>query len=279
MAILTKTSVKSLHRIVLIFLTFLFYADQVCASQSSRKEPKRKKTDITIYTPEPDQILSKSPIHKRVQPSREAKNPLHANTALNIDGIDVSHYQGNIDWRKVAKANISYAYLKATEGASLVDDTYWKNLTEAKRHRIKVGSYHFYRANVSVEEQFQNMTATVKASDQNLLPVIDVEIKPRRISDEKFIKDLKLFLERITQHYGRKPVIYTFYNFYNRYLSGKLPGYVWMIARYSEEAPELNDGQEYIIWQYTSNGELDGISGPVDRSKIMNSGSLEDLSF
>lgn len=94
------------------------------------------------------------------------------------EGIDVSHYQGDIDWNIVVKnANISYAYLKATEGATLVDDTYEKNLREAKNAGLLVGSYHFYRPNTDWKAQFENLTKNVRPNDQDLVPIIDIEHK------------------------------------------------------------------------------------------------------
>ena len=265
-------------RICLLLALYFLGVSVVCGTCLTKK--KKKKTVVEIYMPEPDAMAVKPEPHHRVIPVKEVRdlNLFYAEDGRN--GIDVSHYQGNINWSLVAGCGtISYAYMKATEGATLVDDTYRRNLVMARKVGLKVGSYHFYRAKVPVEEQLINMTSVVKAEEQDLLPIIDVEIKGRGISNERFITDLKRFLAGVEKHYGRKPIIYTFYNFYNRYLIGKLPGYQWMIARYGEEEPVLHDGLSYIMWQYTSSGSVPGIEGDVDRSIIMDMYSLSEILF
>jgi len=221
------------------------------------------------------------------QPARE-KHVLHAaavflrtsNARINSkykEGIDVSHYQGRIDWDAVASGTpISYVYLKATEGARLVDDTYERNLLEARRVGLSVGSYHFYRPNVNWQEQFDNMVAVVKMEDQDLVPIIDVEHRGS-VSEATFIGDLRAFIEKVTEYYGKKPLIYTYHNFYNRYLTGEFPDYHFMIARYRSDSPTLDDGKDYIMWQYTSTGSIPGIRGNVDRSKLMGDFSLSQV--
>lgn len=193
------------------------------------------------------------------------------------EGIDVSHYQGWIDWDQVAGCSkISYVYLKATEGANYLDDTYARNLSEARRVGLSVGSYHFYRPNVNWQEQFRNLTENVKAETQDLVPIIDIETRGK-VSEERFINDLKDFVSEVEKHYGKKPLLYSYQNFYNRHLLGHFDGYHWMIAKYQESSPVLNDGKDYIMWQYTSTGSIPGIKGNVDRSKIMGDYSLHQV--
>ena len=186
-----------------------------------------------------------------------------------FEGIDVSHYQGAINWRAVAATGeICYAYMKATEGESLVDRMYRKNIVEARRAGLKVGSYHFYRPNISWKKQVANMTKNVRAHEQDLAPIVDIEVRGR-VSDEKFIRDLKQFVRAVEEHYGCKPLLYTYHNFYNKHLVNQFSGYHWMIARYREDAPTLNDNTEFIMWQYTATGVLEGVRGDVDRSCVM----------
>ena len=197
----------------------------------------------------------------------------HINNAYK-EGIDVSHYQGRIDWDEVATNNsISYAYLKATEGAALVDDTYRRNLTEARRVGLSVGSYHFYRPNVDWRKQFDNLTSVVRPEEQDLVPIIDIEHRGS-VSEATFIADLRAFVEKVTEYYGRRPLLYTYHNFYNRYLTGLFTDYHFMIARYRSDSPILSDGKDYIMWQYTQTGSVPGIHGHVDRSRIMGNFSL-----
>lgn len=191
------------------------------------------------------------------------------------EGIDVSHYQGKIDWQRVAKdGGVSYVYIKATEGADLTDDHYATNIREARKAGLSVGSYHFYRPRADVDAQFANMARVVKKGDQDLVPIIDIE-DDRSASEEAFISNLRRFIERVTKHYGRKPLLYTGQNFYNKHFQGLFTDYQWMIAKYQDEPPVLLDDHFYLFWQYTAKGSVPGIRGNVDRSCLMGNGSLK----
>uniref|UniRef100_UPI003FD6CA0A glycoside hydrolase family 25 protein n=2 Tax=Alloprevotella sp. TaxID=1872471 RepID=UPI003FD6CA0A len=250
------------------------------ATAMARKKDKNQGRGMAAYVAtEPDVLASKAVGEKRMIHAA-AVFMRSSNARINSkykEGIDVSHYQGRIDWDAVVNGTpISYVYLKATEGASLVDDTYERNLEEARRVGLSVGSYHFYRPNVDWKKQFDNMTAVVKYDDQDLVPIIDIEHRGS-VSDEAFITDLRSFIERVTEFYGKKPLLYTYHNFYNRYLQGEFKDYHFMIARYRSDSPTLNDGKDYIMWQYTSTGSIPGIRGHVDRSKIMGNFSLNQV--
>lgn len=250
------------------------------ATAMARKKDKNQGRGMAAYVAtEPDVLASKAVGEKRMIHAA-AVFMRSSNARINSkykEGIDVSHYQGRIDWDAVVNGTpISYVYLKATEGASLVDDTYERNLEEARRVGLSVGSYHFYRPNVDWKKQFDNMTAVVKYDDQDLVPIIDIEHRGS-VSNEAFITDLRSFIERVTEFYGKKPLLYTYHNFYNRYLQGEFKDYHFMIARYRSDSPTLNDGKDYIMWQYTSTGSIPGIRGHVDRSKIMGNFSLNQV--
>lgn len=188
-------------------------------------------------------------------------------------GIDVSHYQHTIDWDAVGKEKLSYVYLKATEGASLVDEYYRMNLEGARRAGISVGAYHFYRPGVAWKTQLDNLTSVVKASEQDLVPMIDIEVG----GGSNFVENLRTFVEAVTKFYGKKPLLYTYQNFYNKHFQGRFTDYDWMIASYKSSPPVLKDGRRYIMWQYTSGGRVSGIRGDVDRSQIMDGYSLKKL--
>ncbi|MBQ8099075.1 MAG: glycosyl hydrolase family 25 [Bacteroidaceae bacterium] len=196
------------------------------------------------------------------------------------EGIDVSHYQYQIDWQRVAQeGQVGYAYIKATEGAELQDEYYRYNIEQARHAGIRVGSYHFFRAHVPLDQQLSNMTSVVKAEEQDMLPLIDVE-SLNRVKPAEMVRRLKVFLQRVTAHYGKKPAIYTFVNFYNKYLAGAgLEDYPLMIAFYRDAQPELRDGRKYVIWQYTASGDVPGVDGEVDRSILMDEFQFSDISF
>ncbi len=275
-AFYTRFNRNILKTITLALAAFMFVPS---ASFAHKKDKKDRKGAAEYVVTEPDALPQKSLGEKRLM--HAAAVFIHnSNARINSkykEGIDVSHYQGSINWDEVVNSTpISYVYLKATEGASLVDDTYQRNLTEARRVGLSVGSYHFYRPNVEWQRQFDNMTSVVRADDQDLVPIIDIEHRGS-VSEDVFIADLKAFIEKVTAYYGKKPLLYTYHNFYNRYLQGQFSDYHFMIARYRSDSPTLDDGKDYIMWQYTSSGSIPGIRGHVDRSKIMGNFSLNQV--
>lgn len=195
-----------------------------------------------------------------------------------IYGIDVSHHQGSINWNMVASdPNASYVYIKGTESSSYVDDEYQKNIYEAKRLGIPVGTYHFFSPKASGLVQFQNFSSNIDFRKQDLIPVIDVEHRGR-VSIGYFHTQLKILLEEIERAYGVRPIIYTGVNFYNKYLSGMYKKYKFFIARYhTDEQPELCDDVPIVLWQFTPEGYINGIKGHVDRSCLLDNYSLQDI--
>ncbi len=259
-------------------LAVLFFLPS--ADASARKKERNARSNSAGYVVEPDAMVAKAAQERVVTAAKAAASGHRVRGRINTnsrEGIDVSHYQGEIDWDRVVKGtNISYAYLKATEGASYVDDTYARNLSEARRVGLSVGSYHFYRASVSPQEQFDNMKRNINPEEQDLVPIIDIEHRGS-VSEEKFIGDLKPLVKLVENYYGKKPLLYSYQNFYNKHLSGEFPNYHWMIAKYRSDMPVLHDGKDYIMWQYTSRGSIDGIRGHVDRSRIMGDFALRQV--
>ena len=195
-------------------------------------------------------------------------------------GIDVSHYQGYINWAEAARdAHVQFVYLKATEGSNYVDDTYQTNLREAHRHGLKVGPYHFFRPNVDADAQFRNMVSVVDKRHIDLLPMIDVEVQGG-VSMATFHARLERLLELVTKEYGKRPIIYTGKNFYNKYMyGGRYSRYKFWIAAYSFEEPMLYDDDDYLIWQYSGSGSVRGIRGNVDMNRFVGNHQLKEIFY
>lgn len=265
------------HILIIIMIMLCVQVDKAAARSKKYKDGQRN--PVALSMPVPDEPVLMAKREKDVPPIYEAADP-NGLDLLMREGMDVSHYQGMIDWKTVAQeGHLGYVYLKATEGASLVDDTYEYNLREARKNGLKVGSYHFFRAQVSQDEQLENMFSTIRAKDQDLLPIIDVE-HMNRVSHGTFVERLHRFMEAVTRHYGRRPILYTFVNFYNRYLQGEgFDKYPLMIAFYRDAQPELNDGRQYVIWQYTAQGSMPGVDGDVDLSRLTDGFTINDIRF
>lgn len=245
------------------------------SAQGRRKDNHAREENVSLL-PEPDRIARPSQPHPVVTPVEEAYRYRIGKNKSRC-GIDVSRYQGNIDWQLVkTDENVSYVYLKATEGASLVDTTYRYNLAGTRKAGLKVGCYHFFSPTADPEVQFKNFTNTVNLAEHDLIPMIDVEIMGKDGS-QGFRERLTRFLRMVEEHYGVRPIIYTSCNFYNKYLVGKYTDYKYMIARYSEDVPVLAGDIMFVMWQFTANGRINGIHGPVDRSQFMGEYHLGDI--
>ena len=196
-----------------------------------------------------------------------------------IQGIDISHYQGDIDWTLVKTATINecpirFVLIKATEGASIVDENFKENFFQAREHGLIRGAYHFWSKRSSAKEQAQHFLNNVSLERGDLPPILDVEHKPKNKPVEEFQKDILEWLDIMEKTYGVKPIIYTYLNFKMKYLSDKrFTDYPFWIAHYYVE--EMKYQGPWKFWQHTDAGRLPGIEGEVDFN-IYN-GSFYDL--
>lgn len=200
-------------------------------------------------------------------------------TSTEYDGIDVSKYQGKIDWNLVAQdENIQFVYIKASEGASKVDKKYFDYIQGAKNVGLKVGSYHYFIGRKTAKEQFNNFSKYVDKSTQDLIPMVDVEEAGNRfISRKELQRNLNEFMQMIKEEYGKYPLLYSQYRFYKEKLSPEFDKYFLFIARYSDTPPQLNGSGKHNIWQYTEKGKIKGIEGFVDLDRLENGTNLADI--
>lgn len=187
-------------------------------------------------------------------------------------GIDVSHYQGHIDWEEVAQeTNIKFVYIKATEGSSHQDTMYHRNTREARKAGLAVGSYHYFHPDVPVALQYRNFMNAVDISTQDLIPVVDIEEKGRKPS-KQICDSLDKFSAMIVEQWGTRPIIYTHQRFYNYLLQRSFDDHILWIARYGaykfKPTPSLEDKREHTIWQYSNRGIVEGIEGYVDLNTL-----------
>ena len=208
---------------------------------------------------------------EKEKPKEEPRETRH------YDGIDVSDHQKRIDWAEVAKdKNIKYVYIKATEGATYVSNLYRYNLENAHKHGIKVGSYHFLRTGSRIRDQFANFTRVVKKNEQDLLPVIDIEVR-QGWTNQQVRDSVKLFADLVEEHYGCRPLIYTSSSFYDNILGRSFNVYPLFIARYSNSQPSLKSGNDWVMWQFSERGRVRGINANVDLSCFNKGRSLSDI--
>jgi lysozyme len=180
-----------------------------------------------------------------------------------VHGIDISRHQSKVNWDAVAAEGISFAFVKATEGRRHADTFYCRNWAEMQRVGIKRGAYHFFRPSIDAKEQADNFISTVDMQYGDLPPVVDVELDEDMPRDE-VAKQLKMWLYLVELRYSIRPIIYTHYKFYNKFIAGEFDKYPIWIAKYGGEAPRLGGQARWWFWQYGNKGKIKGIDGYVD---------------
>jgi lysozyme len=184
-----------------------------------------------------------------------------------IHGIDVSNHQQFIDWSSVAEMQIDsirlgFAFMKATEGTDFTDKRFKRNWEQSKEAGVIRGAYHFFLANKSGRTQAKFFMKTVPIAVGDLPPVVDVE-KLNGTKSAVMIRELKIFLNELEMYYRVKPIIYTYLNFYERYLGDAFKEYPLWIAHYLQPTkPRIE--REWTFWQHSESGRVNGIRTKVD---------------
>jgi lysozyme len=204
-----------------------------------------------------------------------------ANAArYDVQGVDVSKYQGDIDWASVRESGISFAWIKATEGGDVIDDKFSRNWENAKAVGIPRGAYHFAYWCRPMVEQAAWFKANVPNDPDALPPVLDVEWNghsktcPKRVPRDVALAEMKVILAEMERAYGKRPVIYTTVDFHRDVMQGEFNDYsIWV--RSVKYHPTVKYGaRRWDFWQHTAEGRVGGIRGNVDRNAF--NGSSKD---
>lgn len=180
-----------------------------------------------------------------------------------IRGIDVSAHTGKIDWDRVKNQNVSFVFVKASEGATLPDKNFQKNFDGAKKVGIPVSAYHFFNFNRDGVRQADNFLRRVNLKKFDLPPVVDVEEWGNRIRRprKEIIADLKEFVAIVERRAGKKLLIYTNEDTYKFYIKENFPDNdIWICS--FDHKPDI--GRPWTFWQYSHTGKLLGVHGKVD---------------
>ena len=219
-----------------------------------------------------DATGSLPPVRSAVHPPKSAfTGPFPHDFA--IHGIDVSKYQGDIDWAQVKSSGVKFAYIKATEGGDHIDAKFQQNWNGAKAAGVHRGAYHFVYWCRPWHEEMRHFIQTVPKEPDALPPVLDVEATPeskkctRRLERGPAVAEMREMLRVMEHHYGKKPVIYTTVDFYEAILHpSELEDYpIWV--RSTKYSPHVKYGsRNWHFWQYQSDAQIPGITGNVDRN-------------
>ena len=203
---------------------------------------------------------------------------------LPIHGIDVSRYQGKIDWASVRNAGTQFAFIKATEGGDYIDPKFLDNWHGARRAGVPRGAYHFMYWCRPAHEQAAWFRRNVPADPEALPPVLDLEWNghsrtcPFKASRQAALEATKLMLREMEAHTGKRPIIYTDIPFHRDVLDGELHDYPHWVRSTAAEPEERYNNRRWTMWQYTTTGRVPGITGDVDRNAFYG-GEREWASF
>lgn len=191
-----------------------------------------------------------------------------------IFGIDISAYQNDINWEELKTENLSFIYIKATEGGDFVDNKFQENWNNATKNHYKTGAYHFFTFCRDGKTQAQNFISVVKKDKNALPPAIDLEFGGNcklNKSVKDVAREVMIFTDIISKYYEKDPVFYltdtSYKAFFNK--NNKNPNFVnlneknkyklWIRNVYASPTQEKWD-----FWQYTGRGKVNGISSFVD---------------
>jgi lysozyme len=189
-----------------------------------------------------------------------------------VQGIDVSYWQGEIDWQTVRRAGIRFAFIKATEGGDHLDPKFLENWHGAQRAGIARGAYHFVYWCRPVHEQALWFMLNVPPDPDALPPVLDLEWNshsktcPRKVSRDVALAKIKVMLEAMQAHTGKRPIIYTDPAFHRDVLQGQLKEYHFWLRSVAARPQDIYGSRRWAFWQFTMTGHVPGVKGKVDRN-------------
>ncbi|WP_458119778.1 glycoside hydrolase family 25 protein [Paenibacillus sp. Z6-24] len=196
---------------------------------------------------------------------------MQARNKRNAQGIDVSHWQGSINWNQVRADGRQFVFVKASEGTSYRDNRFITNIQGARAAGMLVGAYHFLNAQSTAAAQREaahfieclNMVGGAQSLD--LPPVMDYEDNPGKLNPSQITAIALAFLQEVERLGGRRPILYTGNAFATRF-GRSLSDYDLWIARYSNTRvpDDCTAWQRWDFWQYTDSGQVQGIQGGVD---------------
>jgi lysozyme len=182
-----------------------------------------------------------------------------------LQGIDVSHHQGQIAWAALPAQGVGFAYIKATEGGDHRDRLFAANIRGAAAAGIRWGAYHFFTLCRPGADQAANVIATVPR-EPGMLPIaVDLEYMGncgRAVSSEQLHVELDAFMTLVEAHYGQQVILYLTREFDEAYqISARVPRQLWLRSLVFE--PDW-PSRPWTIWQVSNFRRLRGIDGRVD---------------
>lgn len=178
-------------------------------------------------------------------------------------GIDVSHYQGEVDWAAVTEGGVRFAFIKATDGINEIDPRFQQNWAGTKAAGILRGAYHFFRPSLDATQQAEHFLRVLTMDGMALPPALDVEITDG-LDRAALQAAIRTWLGTVQLALACKPVLYTDPFFWKTAVGGDFSEYPLWLACYANEAEVPTTWRAWTFWQHSAAGQVSGISGQVD---------------
>lgn len=200
---------------------------------------------------------------------------MSSNTQTRLTGIDVSHYQGHVNWPAVKAAGCAFAFAKATEGTGVTDPYFAANWDGMKAAGLLRGAYHFFRPEQDAAGQAAHFLSTVSMEPGDLPPVIDIETNDG-VTGSALAGGVQVWLDAVEPAAGVTPLIYTAASFWNAHFNDQFGRYPLWVAHYGPSPSPLPHGwSDWAFWQYSQSLHIDGVTGAADHDYF--NGSAAEL--
>lgn len=187
-----------------------------------------------------------------------------------VHGVDVSRWQGKIDWNKLRREGANFAFIKATDGGDHLDPNFMQNWNAAKAAGVPRGAYHFFYWCRTASTQADWFIRNVPKEKGALPPVIDVEWNNesktcrKRPSPENVREKMQVFMDRLEAHYGQRPIIYTAPDFYDDNLQSAFKNHPYWLRSVAVHPSKIYPGREFAFWQYSGTGTANSHDTQID---------------
>lgn len=194
----------------------------------------------------------------------------HAPWTYPVHGTDVSKYQRPVDWETARRSGISFVFIKATEGGDMLDERFHEHWRSAKAAGIPRSAYHFYYFCRPAREQAEWFIRNVPKEAGTMPHVLDMEwnhLSPTcrlRPPAETVQREMRIFLDMLEQHYGKRPIVYTTIDFFDQNKLAQFKGNQWWLRSVAAHPDDLYGEHPFLFWQYTGTGKVPGIEGDAD---------------
>jgi lysozyme len=186
-----------------------------------------------------------------------------------VHGVDVSRWQGEIDWQTLRQQGANFVFIKATDGGDHLDPMFRRNWQAAHDAGLRRGAYHFFYWCRNAAEQARWFIRNVPRVNGALPPVVDVEWNAdsackARLTAGQVQDKMRVFINMVEAYYGQRPIIYTAPGFYHDNLEGAFMDYPFWLRSVAQHPAQVFENRKWIFWQYSGSGLSQGVDGKID---------------